>query len=138
MGCLVAAACAPRPNGQSAQPETAAAAPAVAPVITSIEPDTISLGQGAVPTLVIQGRGFVPGGTSGGFADGNNTVRVGRAAFDRIASDPAGTTLRFQLPLTYSDSSARGRESSFGPGEYPVSVVTANGTSNSLTLTMIR
>jgi hypothetical protein len=107
-------------------------------VITSIDPDTVSLGQGAIPTLVIQGSGFVPGGTGGGFADGNNTVRVGPASFDRISSDAAGTTLRFQLPLTYTDTSGRGRESNFGPGQYQVSVVTANGTSNSLTLTMIR
>jgi hypothetical protein len=109
-----------------------------APVVTAVDPDTIPLGRGAVPVLVISGTGFVPGGTPGGFADGNNTLQVGRATFERVAADSSGTTIRFSLPLTYVDTALKGRPASFAPGEYAVSVRNARGTSNAITLTMIR
>jgi hypothetical protein len=107
------------------------------PTIERIEPDTIALGRQAVPTIVLRGTGFVPGG-NGEFGGGRNTVRVGPASVERVASDAGGTTLRFALALAYSDTSSRGRPASFVPGEYPVSVITPRGTSNTLTLTMIR
>jgi hypothetical protein len=109
-----------------------------APVLTAIAPETISLAQGAVPTLVITGRGFVPGGGVGGFADGNNILLVGRATFTGVGSDSSGTTIRFALPLTYVDTTLRGRPANFEPGQYQVSVSNARGTSNAITLTMIR
>ncbi len=101
-----------------------------------MRPDTIALGRGEVPTLTLTGTGFVPG-PSGAFAVGENAVHVGRATFDRLAADSSGTVLRFALTLSYNDTTAKGRPSSFSPGQYPVSVVTPRGTSNSLTLTMI-
>lgn len=86
--------------------------------------------------MVLTGSGFIPGAT-GAFATGANRVRVGRATIEGVAADSSGTVLRFPLPLSYTDTTARGRPSSFTPGQYPVSVVTPRGTSNSLTLTMI-
>lgn len=127
MFALLATACTTRTQSAEQQPQVDSGAP----VITHIEPDTVALGQAAVPTLVIHGNGFVT-------ADGQNTVRVGRALFERVGSDASGTTLRFALSLTYIDTTATGRPSAFTPGQYTVSVVTPRGTSNTLTLTMIR
>ncbi|MCC6774846.1 MAG: hypothetical protein IT360_26970 [Gemmatimonadaceae bacterium] len=107
-----------------------------APTLVQLRPDTIALGRGEVPTMVLTGSGFIPG-TTGAFAIGANRVRVGRATIEGVAADSSGTVLRFALPLTYTDTTARGRPSSFSPGQYPVSVVTPRGTSNTLTLTMI-
>jgi hypothetical protein len=107
-----------------------------APSLTRLQPDTIPLGRGEAPTLVLTGRGFAPGVT-GAFGAGANRVRVGRALVEGVAADSSGTTLRFVLPLSYTDTTAKGRPSSFSPGDYPVSVVTPRGTSNTLTLTMI-
>lgn len=107
-----------------------------APRLVELRPDTIALGRGEVPTMVLTGSGFIPGVT-GVFATGANRVQVGRAVIEGVASNAAGTVLRFPLPLSYADTTARGRPSYFFPGQYPVSVVTPRGTSNSLTLTMI-
>ena len=127
---LLAGACATRtPSAQRSGPD--------GPSIARIAPDTIALGRQAVPTIQIDGSGFEPGG-AGTFGDGGNTVRVGTASIRRVAANADGTTLRFALPLTYSDTTSLGRPSSFTPGQYPVSVITPRGTSNSLTLTMIR
>lgn len=112
-------------------------APSVAPHLASIAPTSIALGKGAVPTLVLTGSGFIPG-AHGAFGAGGNTIRVGPATFDSVAANDAGTSIRFALPLNYTDTTAKGRPQSFTPGEYPVSVVTPKGTSNSLTLTMIQ
>lgn len=109
--------------------------PAVPPQLTSLSPRTIALGKGEVPTLTLTGSGFVPG-AHGAFGTGGNTIRVGPATFDSVAADDAGTTIRFALPLNYTDTTARGRPQSFTPADYPVSVVTPKGTSRSLTLTM--
>ena len=126
----VAAACASRtPSAELRDRE--------GPTIERLVSDTIALGRQAVPTIEIRGRGFEPGG-NGEFGDGRNTVRVGPASVERVRSDAGGTTLRCALPLAYTDTTSRGRPSSFGPGEYPVSVITPRGTSNTLTLTMIR
>ncbi|MGQ0767240.1 MAG: hypothetical protein ACT4OZ_16450 [Gemmatimonadota bacterium] len=109
-----------------------------APVIAGIQPETISLGRGAVPTLTVSGSGFAPGGGLTGFADGRNTVRVGRATIEGVIADSTGRTMSFVLPLTYVDTAQRGRPASFVPGVYPVQVSNAHGTSNALNLTMIR
>lgn len=135
---LTAAACAPRAgrtaasDGDSASPATNAGTP----TLTRVTPDTIRLGKGEAPTLVLTGSGFVPGST-GAFAAGGNTVRIGPATFDMLPSDAGGTTIRFAMPLTFPDTAARGRPASFAPGTFPVSVVTPRGTSNALSLTMI-
>ena len=114
----------------------AASTPSAAPRLTRITPDTIRLGKGEAPTLTLVGSGFVPGGT-GTFVVGANTVRIGRASFDMLPADSAGATIRFAMSLTFPDTAARGRPSSFAPGTFAVSVVTPNGTSNALSLTMI-
>lgn len=111
--------------------------PTAAPQLASIAPMKISLGKGEVPTLVLTGSGFVAG-AHGAFGTGGNSVRVGPATFDSVAANNDGTTIRFALPLNYTDTTAKGRPQSFTPGEYRVSVVTPKGTSNSLTLTMIQ
>ncbi len=132
-----AAACAsrgaPTPDEGARAGSTASAS---APRLDRLQPDTIALGKGEVPTLVLTGAGFVPG-PQGAFATGANLVRVGRATIEGLSADSLGTTLRFALPLSYTDTTYKGRPSSFSPGQYPVSVVTPRGTSNSLTLTMI-
>lgn len=107
-----------------------------APVLLSLTPDTVALGPGQLPTLVLTGRGFAAG-TRGAFGEGDNTVQVGRARFERIGANPAGTEIRFTLPFTYPDSSVRNRPAGFLPGDHAVSVITARGSSNALTLTMI-
>ncbi len=112
-------------------------APTATPHLTSLAPTSIALGKGAVPTLVLTGSGFVPG-AHGAFGAGGNTIRVGPATFDSVAANDVGTSIRFALPLNYTDTTAKGRPQSFTPGAYPVSVVTPKGTSNSLTLTMIQ
>lgn len=112
-------------------------APTVAPTLTSLAPLTIALGKGEVTTLTLTGSGFVPG-ARGAFGSGGNTIRVGAATIDSVAANDDGTTIRFALPLNYTDTTARGRPQSFTPGQYPVSVVTPKGTSNSLTLTMVQ
>lgn len=127
MVALLATACTRQTQSAEQQPQVDSGAP----VITHIEPDTIALGQAAVPTLVIHGSGFVA-------ADRRNTVRIGRALIERLGADSSGTTLRFAFALTYIDTTATGRPSVFTPGQYAVSVVTPRGTSNTLTLTMIR
>lgn len=114
-----------------------ASATTAPPQLASLSPTTIALGRGEVPTLTLTGTGFVPG-VHGAFGTGGNTIRVGPATFDSVAANDAGTTIRFALPLGYTDTTARGRPQSFTPGEYPVSVVTPKGTSRSLTLTMIQ
>lgn len=132
------AACGPRTgraaagNGDSASPATNAGTP----TLSRVTPDTIRLGKGEAPTLVLTGSGFVPGST-GSFAAGGNTVRIGPATFDMLPSDASGTTIRFAMPLTFPDTAARGRPASFAPGTFPVAVVTPRGTSNALSLTMI-
>ncbi|MCC6316591.1 MAG: hypothetical protein IT361_02780 [Gemmatimonadaceae bacterium] len=103
----------------------------VAPSLERIAPDTIAIGQGAIPTLTLTGRGFAPGA-------GGNTVRVGPAEVLGVDADSSGTTMRVVLPLTYTDTASRGRPSGFLPGRYDVIVVTSRGASNPLTLTMIR
>lgn len=110
-----------------------------APTLVRLTPDTIRLGRGEAPTLTLTGSGFVPGhtGGTGGFAVGGNALHVGRATFDMIPADTAGRTIRFAMPLTYTDTAARGRPSSFAPGTFSVSVTTPNGTSNALSLVMI-
>ncbi|MCC6929131.1 MAG: hypothetical protein IT359_09095 [Gemmatimonadaceae bacterium] len=137
-------------TGSAAAPAGAAAVPATdtthnvrsatePPTLTRLAPDTIRLGRGEAPTLTLTGSGFVPGhtGGSGGFAVGGNAIHVGRATFDMIPADTAGRTIRFAMPLTYTDTAARGRPSSFAPGTFSVSVTTPSGTSNALTLVMI-
>ena len=120
-------------------PDADAALTSGAPVLTRVQPDTIAIGQGAIPTLTLTGTGFVVGG---GRMDtpvpGGNTVHVGPAVMNGVDGNATGTTLRFALPLTYTDTASRGRPSGFGPGRYTVTVVTPLGTSNSLSLTMIR
>lgn len=113
------------------QPDRASAdAGSAAPVLERMDPDTIALGQGVIPTLELTGRGFAQ-------ADAANRVQVGRAVIERVSASAGGTTLRVTLPLTYTDTTARGRPSAFVPGRYPVTVITSTGTSNVLTLTMI-
>ncbi len=124
-------------SGDATQGTASLGAPAAAPHLESLGPLTIALGKGEVPTLTLTGSGFVPG-AHGAFGIGGNTIRVGPATFDSVAADNAGTTIRFALPLTYTDTTAKGRPQSFTPGEFLVSVVTPKGTSNSLTLTMIQ
>ena len=138
LALMVVGACTMRgAGGQGASDSTArAATTGSAPYLARLTPDTIALGKAAVPTLVLTGRGFVAG-PSGMLAVGVNAVRIGRATFDGLPADSSGTILRFAMPLTYTDTSAKGRPSSFAPGQYPVSVVTPRGTSNTLTLTMI-
>lgn len=131
-GFVVAAAllaCAPRTNGAS---NSAAGAPR----LDRVQPDTVALGKGEVPTLVLRGSGFVPG-TTGPFGTGENVVRIGPATFARIAADSSGTTIRFAMPLSWTDTTFKGRPPSFTPGSYAVSVVTPAGTSNTRNLTMI-
>jgi hypothetical protein len=110
--------------------------PDAPPQLASVSPLTIALGRGESPTLTLTGSGFVAG-ARGTFSTGGNTIRVGPATFDAVAADSAGTVIRFVLPLTYTDTTAKGRPQSFTPGDYPISVVTPKGTSNALTLTMI-
>jgi len=124
------------PAAGATTPSVGDAAATSAPRLDRIAPDTIALGRGEVPTLVLTGTGFVPG-PQGGFATGANEVRVGRASVQGVGADSSGTSLRFALPLSYTDTTSKGRPSSFSPGSYPVSVVTPRGTSNTLTLTMI-
>lgn len=121
----------------ASQVATPTTTPSTAPTLATLAPLTIALGKGEVPTLVLTGSGFVPG-ARGSFGTGGNTIRVGPATFDSVAADDAGTTIRFAMPLNYTDTTAKGRPQSFTPGEYPVSVVTPKGTSNPLTLTMIQ
>lgn len=130
-------ACAPR---SSPSPRDGAAAheegPDSLPVLASMTPDTVALGPGQLPTLVLTGRGFAPG-THGPFGEGDNTVQVGRARFERRGANAAGTEIRFTLPFTYPDSTVRNRPASFLPGDHAVSVITARGASNALTLTIV-
>ncbi|MFN8667979.1 MAG: hypothetical protein U0164_12450 [Gemmatimonadaceae bacterium] len=123
----------------TASQSPSAASSAVAPTLSRLTPDTIRLGRGEAPTLTLTGSGFVAGhtGGSGGFAVGGNAIHVGRATFDMIPADSAGRSIRFAMPLTYTDTAARGRPSSFAPGTFSVSVTTPNGTSNALSLVMI-
>lgn len=108
------------------------------PTLTRVTPDTIALGRGQVPTLLVVGSGFAPGGDStGAFANGGNTLHVGAATFTRLGASVDGTRIRFPLPLAYTDTASRGRPSAFTPGTYSVTVSTALGSSNALTLTMI-
>ncbi|MEP7344155.1 MAG: hypothetical protein ABI877_02755 [Gemmatimonadaceae bacterium] len=107
------------------------------PTLVRVAPDTIDIGQGAIPTLSLTGRDFVPGGQGGFGTGGGNVVRVGALQLTGIPADSAGTTIRFMLPLRYNDSTLSNRPAAFIPGQYPVSVTTPRGTSNALTLTMI-
>jgi hypothetical protein len=112
-------------------PASAPAKPASAtPSLERIDPDTIAIGQGVIHTLELTGRGFAQ-------TDGANRVQVGRAVFERVSATAGGTKLRFRLPLTFTDTTARGRPSGFAPGRYPVTVITPTGTSNVLILTMV-
>lgn len=108
-------------------PSTAGSA---APSLERVDPETIAIGQGVIHTLELTGRGFAQ-------TDGANRVQVGRAVFERMSATAGGTKLRFKLPLTFTDTAARGRPSAFVPGRYPVTVITPTGTSNVLTLTMV-
>lgn len=133
-------ACAPHRQAQSER-DTVGSATSTAsalPQLTRLTPDTIALGRGQVPTLLVVGSGFAPGGDStGAFADGGNTLHVGAASFARLGATTDGTRIRFPLPLAYTDTTSRGRPSAFTPGTYSVTVSTARGSSNALTLTMI-
>ena len=133
------AACATgaRPPGEGGN--ASASSNGAPPVLASLAPDTIRLGRGEAPTLTLSGSGFAKGSTggSGGFSAGGNTVRVGPTSFDGLPADPSGSSIRFVMPLSYTDTAARGRPSSFAPGTFPVSVTTPHGTSNALPLVMI-
>ncbi len=113
------------------QPDRASAnAGSAAPSLEGMDPDTIAIGQGAIHTLELTGRGFAQ-------TDAANRVQIGRAVIERLSASADGTKLRFRLPLTFIDTTARGRPSVFVPGKYPVTVITPTGTSNVLTLTMV-
>lgn len=134
---LAVAACAGRGSGSTPAPGDASPGQTTgAPTLADLAPDTVRLGPGQLPTLVLTGRGFVPGAT-GALGAGGNTVRVGRALFERLPANAAGTELRFVMPFTYTDTAVRNRPASFGPGQYPVTVLTAAGESNALLLTLI-
>lgn len=141
MRCLTSAACALAllACGRNGRGEGAPASETAVrvPALTRIAPETIAIGRGEIPTLVLTGSGFVPGGAGDFGTGGANTVRVGPLELTRLPADTIGTIIRLALPLRYSDSTARGRPGAFTPGQYPVSVTTPRGTSNVLTLTMI-
>lgn len=128
------AACGARARGADGVPASTIATGA--PALLRLAPETVDIGRGEIPTLVLTGRAFVPGGEGGFGTGGGNTVRVGPLQLTGIPSDSAGTTIRFALPLSYNDSTLRGRPAAFIPGQYPVSVTTPRGTSNVLMLTM--
>jgi hypothetical protein len=119
---------APQPDrGSASAPANTASA---APSLERMAPDTVAIGRGVIHTLELTGRGFAQ-------TDGANRVQVGKAVIDGVSASAGGTKLRFSLPLTFTDTTARGRPSGFVPGRYPVTVMTSTGTSNALTLTMV-
>ncbi len=98
------------------------------PTLTSIQPSTASVGD----QIVITGTGFTPDG---------NSVRIGAGYINKLPSSDA-TTIRLTLP-SYLGVCPPDQEVcvalalQMAPGDYRVSVITANGTSNDVAFRVV-
>ncbi len=101
------------------------------PHIDAVQPDSVVLAPGAVVTVVVRGRGFVPG------TPGHNTVRFGQMSITDVPSSADGRELRLVIPENVpsrGDAAPAPLES----GRYDIRVQTAAGTSNAISLRVDR
>jgi hypothetical protein len=94
------------------------------PRIDKITPDSVNTGQGQIVQITLTGSGFDAS---------ENTVAVGPVTLERIVSRNDGRTLRFTVPLTMRSNGGAPPLPLRG-GRFPVTVTTARGVSNAVTL----
>ena len=107
--------------------ETRAVAP-TGPVITRLEPSSGPIGQAYPIRLSVWGSGFNATG---------NVVDFGPVTVDDLPSDDGGTRITLSVPKVVPGT---GEVPPFvlQPGEYSVTVTTADGTSSPVTFTLFR
>ena len=120
LACLLAVSAA-----AACRPRTSAEVPGESgPKIEKIAPDSVNTGQGQIVEVTLTGSGFDAS---------ENTVAVGPVTLERIVSRNAGRTLRFSVPLTMRSSGGAPPMPLRG-GRFQVTVTTARGVSNAVTL----
>jgi hypothetical protein len=138
---LLLPACAARvPDDERAGPDREAAptpTPLDAPRLTRIEPDSVRIGGGVVPRVVLHGSGFAQSARAVMPDDTLNTVLIGRVPFGPLNATDGGTRLLVAVAPTNTEPSAGGRPRGLVPGVYAVTVRTRSGTSNSRSITLL-
>ena len=127
---LAAIACTP-PQSRPNQSQSHSQVTVTVPVIDSVHPDSVGVPYGGVVEVTLYGKGFVPGNP------GMNTVNFAGASLSSIAGSADGGRIVFVIP----DQISAGGESPpirLASGSYPVSVKTAAGASNVVTIRVYR
>lgn len=101
--------------------------PASAPVIDTVEPESVSVRPGDVVEVVLRGRGFAPGREPG-----RNDVHLGSQLIAHVPANDSGTEVRFVVPSMVTSGEAPPRP--IWPGAYKIVITTPTGTSNPVTL----
>lgn len=133
---IVAARCAPI-KSQSREVADNAVTPgnkAVAsgrPVIESARPDSLVLPYGGVVEVTLLGTGFIPG------KPGQNTVHFNGTALKLVPASSDGRQIVFAIP-DMINSGGGAPPSALRAGRYAVSVETASGISNAVTVRVYR
>ena len=134
IGCIAGLAMAQCTAVQSRSTRVHSAGDVVAqavPVIDSARPDSVLVPYGGVVEVTLHGSGFVPG------QPGQNTVRFSSAALKSIQGSSDGRRIVFVIPDLLS-SGGEAPPSRLQAGSYAVSVETASGTSNAVTIRVYR
>ena len=101
---------------------------AVAPLISSVAPDTVTIGGGTAPLLTVRGRGFAA----------RNTVHFGAL---RIPDVPrlSDSVMQFAVPTDDTFLPDRGPVpvTPLAAGRYELAIANAAGTSNSVVVTLL-
>ena len=101
------------------------------PVIDSVRPDSAVVPSGAVVEVTLYGSGFVPG------QPGRNTVHFAGGSLTSIAASADGGRIVFVVPDQIIGSGGAPPIKLIS-GAYPISVQTAAGTSNIVTIRIYR
>lgn len=101
------------------------------PVIDSIRPDSVFVPYGAAVQVTLYGHGFLPGDPA------RNTVNFDRVSLRAIQGSPDGRRIVFVIPEQIT-SGGEAPPMNLQAGSYDVSVRTASGVSNPVTIRVYR
>ena len=101
------------------------------PIIHSAQPDSVAIPYGGVVEVTLHGAGFVPG------QPGQNTVHFDGTALRQVAGSADGQRIVFVIP-EFMRSGGESPPARLQAGSYNVSVETATGTSNAVTIRVYR
>lgn len=118
----------PVPAPPTTPPPGAGTAPAGAPVLSTLVPDSVRLSAGTISEVTLRGSGFATTPT--------NTVHVGPVAIAQVPANASGTEIRVVVPARYTTNAEAPPRPLF-PGSYPVSVDNGGQRSNTVMLKVI-